>query len=181
MNKIEQSITTLIKEIDSNPSREGLQHTPARYAQFIKEFTSPPEFNPTVFESEGYDEMVVQSNISFYSLCEHHLLPFFGIGTIGYIPDQKIIGLSKLARTLENFSRRLQNQERITGQVADYLQEVLNPKGVGVILTARHLCMEMRGVSKPNVCTSTSALRGLFKTNAQTRAEFLDFKHGGRS
>jgi GTP cyclohydrolase I len=180
MNTIEKNIKALLAEVDTDPSREGLQDTPARYARFIKEFVNPPEFNPTVFEGEGYDKMIVQDNITFYSLCEHHMLPFFGIGTIGYIPKQKIIGLSKLARTLETFSRRLQNQERITMQVADYLEEILSPKGVGVVLTARHLCMEMRGVSKPNACTTTSTLRGLFKSNSQTRLEFLDFKKGTR-
>ncbi len=176
MSEIETSIETILKAIDKNPSREGLQDTPKRDAKFIQEFTSPPEFTPTTFQSEGYNEMIVQDNIAFYSLCEHHLLPFFGTGTIAYIPNERIIGLSKLARTLEHFSRRLQNQERITEQVAEYLQDILKPKGVGVVLTARHLCMEMRGVSKPNVCTSTSTLRGIFKTNPRTRSEFLNLK-----
>ncbi len=173
MKTIEQSIFEILQTID-NPKREGLQKTPERFARYLKEFTSPPAFTLTVFEGEGYDEMVVQDNIMFYSLCEHHLLPFFGTATIAYIPNKKIVGLSKLARVLEHFSRRLQNQERITAQVADYLDEVISPKGVGVILSARHLCMEMRGVSKPGTQTSTSALRGLFKSNPQTRAEFLN-------
>lgn len=173
MNKIEENIKQIIEVIDTNPRREGLQETPQRYARFISEFTSPPEFSPTVFEGEGYDEMVVQTNITFYSLCEHHLLPFFGTGTIAYIPDRHIIGLSKLARMLDHFSHRLQNQERITSQVADYLQKTTKAKGVGVVLNARHLCMEMRGVQKPGASTSTSALRGYFKTRSQTRSEFL--------
>lgn len=172
MGKIEQLTAELLKEIDK-PHREGLQDTPKRYAEFWKDFLNPPGFTPTVFSSEGYDEMVVQTNIAFYSLCEHHLLPFFGVGTIAYVPDQKIVGLSKLARVLEHFSRRLQNQERITSQVVDYLDKTVNPKGVGVVLSARHLCMEMRGVRKPGTHTTTSGLRGSFKSNPHTRSEFL--------
>ncbi len=178
MDKIKKNVAAILSGIDPEPTREGLQRTPERYAQFLKDFTSPPEFSPTLFAGEGYDEMVVQDNITFYSLCEHHLLPFFGTGTIAYIPDQEIIGLSKLARMLEHFSRRLQNQERITSQVADCLNEVASPKGVGVILTARHLCMEMRGVTKPGACTTTSTVRGIFKTNPQTRGEFLNLTQG---
>lgn len=173
MNKIEESIKNIINAVDTSPNREGLQKTPQRYARFMSDFTSPIEFSPTVFQSEGYDEMIVQTNITFYSLCEHHLLPFFGTGTIAYIPDSHIIGLSKLSRMLDHFSHQLQNQERITSQVADYLQKVTKAKGVGVVLEARHLCMEMRGIQKPGASTSTSALRGHFKTRSQTRNEFL--------
>jgi GTP cyclohydrolase IA len=168
-------IAELLPHIDANPSREGLQDTPKRYEKFLKEFFEEKPYKLTVFESEGYDEMVVQANIPFYSICEHHLVPFFGYGTIAYIPDTKIVGLSKLARTLIHFSRRLQNQERITSQTADFLQEALQPKGVGVVLTGRHLCMEMRGVEKPGVETTTSCLRGAFKAKPETRAEFLQF------
>lgn len=177
MNKLEKHISAIISAID-NPAREGLQKTPQRYARFLEEFMSPPKFTPTMFKGEGYDEMVIQDNIPFYSLCEHHLLPFFGHGTIAYIPNKKIIGLSKLARMLEHFSRRLQNQERITAQVADCLNDITKAKGVGVVLQARHLCMEMRGVSRPNIETSTSALRGYFKSRSQTRAEFLKLSRG---
>ncbi len=180
MSSVAANIAAIIKHIDKEPGREGLRETPNRYAKFIEEFTSPPAFTPTTFASEGYNEMIVQDNIAFYSLCEHHLLPFFGTGTVAYIPNERIIGLSKLARTLEHHSRRLQNQERITEQVAEYLQDILKPKGVGVVLSARHLCMEMRGVSKPNVCTTTSTLRGIFKTNPRTRGEFLNLKKGLR-
>lgn len=176
MSTIENNIKSIIKNIDPEPAREGLVDTPKRYKKFLTEFIAPPAFSVTVFNSEGYDEMVVQDNIVFYSLCEHHLLPFFGTGTIAYIPDKKIVGLSKLARMLEHFSRRLQNQERITAQVADCLEEAVSPKGVGVVLSARHMCMEMRGITKPNVHTSTSAVRGIFKTNPQTRAEFLSLE-----
>ena len=118
--------------------------------------------------------MIVERNITFYSMCEHHLLPFFGTATVAYIPDDKIIGLSKLARMVDHFSRRLQNQERVTTQIADFLQKELSPKGVGVVLNARHLCMEMRGIKKPNAVTTTSCLYGLFQTNPATRSEFLN-------
>ena len=166
-------ITELLLQIDENPQREGLQQTPARYQKFIEEFFTNRPFDLTVFENEGYDEMVIQTNIAFYSMCEHHLLPFFGYGAIAYIPDKKIIGLSKLARTLTHFSHRLQTQERLTTQVAEFLKDKLQPKGIGVVLTGRHLCMEMRGVEKPGTQTTTSCLKGSFKSNALTRSEFL--------
>jgi GTP cyclohydrolase I len=166
-------ISDLLKFMDKDPEREGLRDTPGRYQEFIKEFFENRAFDLTVFENEAYDEMVIQTNIAFYSLCEHHLLPFFGYGAIAYIPRQKIVGLSKLTRTLTHFSRRLQTQERITTQVAEFLEEKLQPKGIGVVLTARHLCMEMRGVEKPGTQTTTSCLKGSFKANASTRSEFL--------
>lgn len=174
MKDIQSNIRALIEEMDDNPDREGLIDTPRRYEAFLKEFLSPEKFEPTVFTNEGYNEMVIQRNITFYSICEHHLLPFFGTATIAYIPDKKIIGLSKLARTVDHFSRRLQNQERVTTQIADFLQNELSPKGVGVVLSARHLCMEMRGIKKPDAYTTTSCLYGLFQTNPSTRTEFLD-------
>lgn len=174
MSEVRDTITELISFIDKNPSREGLQKTPDRYQRFVEDFFTEQPFEFTVFNNEGYDEMVVQANIAFYSMCEHHLLPFFGTGSIAYIPDQKIVGLSKLARTLDHFSHRLQNQERITTQVAEFLQENLQPKGIGVILTGRHLCMEMRGVQKAGTETKTSCLKGSFKTNQATRSEFLE-------
>jgi GTP cyclohydrolase I len=166
-------ITELLQFMDKDPGREGLRDTPERYQKFIKEFFEDRPFNLTVFENEGYDEMVIQTNIAFYSLCEHHLLPFFGYGAVAYVPNKKIVGLSKLTRTLNHFSRRLQTQERITTQVAEFLEEKLQPKGIGVVLTARHLCMEMRGVEKPGAQTTTSCLKGSFKANASTRSEFL--------
>ncbi len=181
MNSIESHVSSILGLINEDPKREGLHQTPKRYAKFLKDFTTPVPFHPTVFSSEGYDEMVVQTGITFYSLCEHHLVPFFGTGTIAYIPNKHIIGLSKLARTLVNFSQKLQNQERITSQVADYLQETLEPKGVGVVVHARHLCMEMRGVRKPGAQTTTSALRGYFKSRPQTRSEFMALARGGDS
>lgn len=166
-------IAKLLHHLDENPGREGLKATPDRYQRFIKEFFETKQFDFTVFENEGYDEMVIQTNIAFYSICEHHLLPFFGYGAIAYIPGQKIVGLSKLARTLTHFSRRLQTQERLTTQVTDFLEEKLQPKGIGVVLTGRHLCMEMRGIEKPGTKTTTSCLKGSFKSNSLTRGEFL--------
>lgn len=166
-------IAQLLKHLDDDPDREGLQKTPERYQKFVKEFFTEKPFSLTVFENEGYDEMVIQTNIAFYSVCEHHLLPFFGRGAIAYVPDKKIVGLSKLARTLDHFSRRLQTQERLTMQVSEFLEEKLQPKGIGVVLTGRHLCMEMRGVEKPGTQTTTSCLSGSFKKNPSTRGEFL--------
>lgn len=173
MEDSSEIIAKLLRHMDNDPGREGLRDTPARYQRFVKEFFEDRPFDFTVFENEGYDEMVIQTNIAFYSLCEHHLLPFFGYGAIAYIPDKKIVGLSKLARTLTHFSRRLQTQERITTQVAELLQDKLHPKGIGVVLTARHLCMEMRGIEKPGTQTTTSCLKGSFKANSSTRSEFL--------
>jgi GTP cyclohydrolase I len=168
-------VTKLLPFLDKNPGREGLTETPMRYEKFLKEFFEEKPFKLTAFDSEGYDEMVIQTNIPFYSICEHHLVPFFGYGSIAYIPGTKIVGLSKLARTLVHFSRQLQNQERITSQTADFLYDALKPKGVAVSLTGRHLCMEMRGIEKPGTETTTTCLRGAFKTKADTRSEFLQF------
>ena len=168
------TVVRLLQIIGENPKREGLLDTPRRYLSAFEEFLNPPVFNMTTFDAESTDEMIVQLDIPFYSFCEHHLLPFFGKGYIAYIPDKKIVGLSKLARTLETFARRLQNQERITNQVADYLQENLEAKGVAVVLKARHLCMEMRGVKNSDTNTITSKLLGYFRTDERTRAEFLN-------
>lgn len=174
LNKLaEESVKILLKSFGEDVEREGLQDTPKRYVKFFKEFLNPPKWNCTTFDSEGYDEMIVQTNIPFHSLCEHHIAPFFGEGHIAYIPNERIVGLSKLARTLETFARRLQNQERITNQVADFLQKELQPKGVAVVLKAKHMCMEMRGVKKHNTNTTTSKMIGVFKDDINTRNEFL--------
>ena len=170
---VEDNITRLLQYFGEDVTREGLQETPKRYVKFFKEFLNPPKWNCTTFDSEGYDEMIVQTDIPFHSLCEHHIAPFFGHGHIAYIPDKKIVGLSKLARTLETFSRRLQNQERITTQVAEFLQEELEPKGVAVVIKAKHMCMEMRGVKKHDTYTTTSKLIGYFKEDSKARAEFM--------
>lgn len=173
METVKDIVKNLLGHIDNNPGREGLQDTPTRYQKFLQEFLTAEGFEMTTFKSEGYDEMVVQTGIPFYSMCEHHLIPFFGYGTVAYIPRDRIVGLSKLARTLDHFSRKLQNQERITVEVADCIAASLNPKGVGVVLSARHLCMEMRGIQKPGIATTTSCVQGLFKTNQATREEFF--------
>lgn len=173
MSDIERITRELINAVDQNPDREGLVETPERVARFYEEFFTKHELKLTTFENEGYDEMVVQLDIPFYSLCEHHILPFFGVGHVAYIPDTQIVGLSKLSRVLDHFAHRLQNQERITTQVADYLYDILRPRGVGVVLSARHMCMEMRGVRKIGAETTTSSLRGTFKAKEATRAEFF--------
>ena len=172
---IEKGLITLFSSIDENPDREGLKDTPKRYMKFLEEFTSPPEFNFTTFEKEDVDEMIIMTNIPFYSLCEHHIAPFFGYGAIAYIPTKKIVGISKLARTLDKFSRRLQNQERITTQIADFIQEKLEPRGVAVSLSAQHLCMAMRGACKHDTWTTTSCMRGIFKEDQKCREEFMQY------
>ena len=171
---VEDNVTRLLQYFGEDVNREGLQETPKRFVKFFKEFLSPPDWNCTSFEGEGYDEMIVQTNIPFHSLCEHHIAPFFGTGTIGYIPNKRIVGLSKLARTLETYSRRLQNQERITTQVAEFLWNELEPKGVAVQITAKHMCMEMRGVKKHDTWTTTTKLLGIFKEDFNARNEFLN-------
>lgn len=170
--EIQENVLRLIQYFDDG-NREGLQETPKRYVKFLQEFLNPPKFNFTTFDSEGYDQMIIVKDIPFYSLCEHHLAPFFGKGHIAYIPNEKIVGISKLPRTLELYSRSFQNQERITKQVAERLNNELKPKGVAVVLEAEHLCMAMRGVKKPNCKTITSELIGAFKTDLDCRSEFM--------
>lgn len=176
MNR-KELIAELIKSLGEDLGREGLKDTPRRVDEAWKHLFSGYTKNPgdvlTVFENEGYDEMILVKNVEFYSHCEHHLLPFFGKAHIAYIPKDKIIGLSKLPRLVEIFSRRLQNQERLTTQIANALQELLDPKGVAVVLEAKHFCMMARGVEKQLSEVSSSALKGLFKKNPSTREEFL--------
>ncbi|PIR54789.1 GTP cyclohydrolase I FolE [Candidatus Peregrinibacteria bacterium CG10_big_fil_rev_8_21_14_0_10_36_19] len=175
--KIEELARQLIIEIGEDPKREGLKDTPKRVAKSFERifggYLKDPKEILTTFDGENYDEMIICKNIDFYSTCEHHMQPFFGQAWIGYIPNKKIVGISKLPRILDIFSRRLQNQERITTQVADTLQELLSPIGVGVVLEAEHLCMKCRGVEKQNTLMTTSAFRGTFKKKAKTRYEFL--------
>lgn len=174
---IQKLITNVFKHIGEDPEREGLKDTPRRveamYDKLFGGYKQKPEDVLTVFGDEAYDEMIVVKDIEFYSMCEHHCLPFFGKAHIGYIPDGKIIGLSKLPRLVEIYARRLQNQERLTNQIAKGLQEILKPKGVGVILEAQHFCMMARGVEKQGSCVTTSSLLGLFKRELNTRNEFL--------
>lgn len=176
--KIEKHIQDLIRIIGEDPGREGLVGTPARVAKSYKKLFGGYDEDPRklikVFDNEGYDEMIIARDIDFYSTCEHHMLPFIGKAYIGYIPDDKIIGLSKLPRLVEIFSRRLQNQERLTKQIADTLNDLLKPRGVGVVVKAEHLCMKARGVEKQNCEISTSSFTGLFIKNINTRAEFLN-------
>ncbi len=177
---IEAFTRSLLTEIGEDPEREGLRRTPDRVAQSMRFLTKGYQEEPNsvlngaIFEDEGYDEMVVVKDIEFYSLCEHHMLPFFGKCHIAYLPERKIIGLSKVARLVEIYARRLQVQERLTTQIAQTLQEWLNPKGVGVVIEASHLCMMMRGVQKQNSNATTSAMHGWFRENRATRAEFLE-------
>lgn len=170
---LEDVAAELLTLIDKDPGREGLADTPKRWAKAMRAMTTPGEFNLTTFENDGYSQMVVQEGISFFSLCEHHLLPFFGEAVVGYIPGPRIVGISKLARTVEHFARGLQVQERLTEQIAGFLEARLEPKAVGVVIKARHLCQEMRGVEKVGTVTTTSALRGVFLDDPRARAEFL--------
>ncbi|MBU0667846.1 GTP cyclohydrolase I FolE [Patescibacteria group bacterium] len=173
----EKLVRGLIEFIGEDPEREGLRDTPRRviksYEKLFSGYKQKPEDVLTVFGDELYDEMIVVKDIEFFSFCEHHFLPFYGKAHVGYIPDGKIIGLSKIPRLVEMFARRLQNQERMTSQIAQGLYDVLKPKGVGVIVEAEHLCMMARGVEKQHSFVTTSALRGLFKKELNTRNEFL--------
>lgn len=177
---IEDNVRRLLQFIGEDPSREGLKETPARVAKAYREWFSgygveDPASILKVFEdgAKGVDEMVIVKDIKFYSHCEHHLAPFFGTVTIAYIPNGKIVGLSKFHRLVEVFARRLQVQERLTQQIAEVLESTLAPKGVAVLISARHLCVESRGARHTNSETVTNALRGVFKTSSEARAEFL--------
>lgn len=180
--KSEEFIREFIRHIGEDPEREGLKDTPKRVVALFEKmfggYRQKPEDVLTVFGDELYDEMIVVKDIELYSMCEHHLLPFFGKVHVGYIPDGKIIGLSKIPRLVEMFARRLQNQERLTNQIARGLYDVLKPKGVGVIVEAQHFCMMARGVEKQSSTVITSALLGLFKRELNTRNEFL--RHVGK-
>lgn len=179
IQKVESNIYSILEEIGENPQREGLKRTPERVAKAYSYLTSGyskdinEELNDAIFE-EKYDEMVIVKDIDFYSMCEHHLLPFYGKVHVAYIPDGKIVGLSKIPRIVDVFARRLQVQERMTQEIANTLDQYLNPVGVGVVAEAYHMCMMMRGVEKQNSYTLTSAMHGDFKEDARTRGEFLD-------
>ena len=173
-------IRELLAEIGEDPGREGLVRTPQRVAHSLTELTAG--MRQTVDEVVGHgvfkediSEMILVKDIEFYSLCEHHMLPFYGRIHVGYIPDGKIIGLSKIPRIVDVFSRRLQVQERMTVQIAEAIEQILQPKGVGVVAEGKHLCMMMRGVQKQNSSTTTSCLRGTFQTDPKTRNEYLSF------
>ena len=177
----EQAAHDLLTALGIDLDDESLRDTPRRVARMYAELLTPAPFTPTTFPNDGgYDELVVATGIPFHSLCEHHLLPFVGVAHVGYLPGQRIIGLSKLARVVERFARRLQVQERLTTQVADWLDEQLAPRGVGVVIEAEHLCMSLRGVQKPGARTVTSALHGVVRDDARTRQEFLSLTGGHR-
>lgn len=176
---LEKIVNELLIEIGEDPQREGLLSTPKRVAEAYEFLTSGYDkdietvLNGAIF-TEKYDEMVLVKNIDFYSLCEHHMLPFYGKVHVAYVPDGKIIGLSKIPRIVEVFARRLQVQERMTQQIADTINKYIQPKGVAVVSEAFHMCMMMRGVEKQNSAATSSAVHGLFKEDARTRAEFLN-------
>ena len=170
---LESSVKNIISNYDSNPDREGLVETPKRYLKFLKEFTSPEDFNYTTFSNENNDALIVQKDIPFYSLCEHHLVPFYGKASVGYLAKDKIIGLSKLARCVDYYARRFQNQERIGVQVAERLMKELDCLGVCVVIEAEHLCMAMRGIKKPGAKTITSVMTGEFKKSIALRQEVM--------
>ena len=176
--EFQEHVAEMLRQLDPEPDREGLRDTPRRVQEAFAAYTAGYAQHPKdvigtgVFEAET-DEMVLVKDIELYSLCEHHLAPFFGKAHVAYIPSDKIIGLSKIARVVDIYARRLQVQERLTMQIAEALEEVMKPKGVAVVIEASHLCMMMRGVQKQNSRTVTSCLRGLFRRDERTRAEFL--------
>jgi GTP cyclohydrolase I len=180
----QQHVAAMLAALDPEPAREGLRDTPRRVEKAFQHYTAGyaqdarKVIGDALFEAET-DEMVVVKDIELYSLCEHHLAPFFGKAHVAYIPQKRIVGLSKIARVVDVFSRRLQVQERLTAQVAQALEEVLQPKGVGVVVEANHLCMMMRGVEKQNSKTVTSCLLGSFRSDERTRSEFLSLVRGG--
>jgi len=178
-DKIQRATTKILEGIGENPEREGLLRTPSRVAKAYGEILAGYRMNPEELVNNAlftvdYDEMVIVRGIEFYSMCEHHMLPFYGIVHVAYIPSGKVIGLSKIPRVVEMFSRRLQVQERMTIQIADFIQETLHPKGVAVVTEGKHLCMMMRGVKKQDASMTTSQMLGAFREQISTRMEFLD-------
>lgn len=177
-HSIETAVREILTQIGEDPDREGLVRTPERMHRMWLELTAGYRVNPdklingAVFDV-GYSEMVVIKGISFYSLCEHHMLPFFGTAAVGYLPRDRVVGLSKIPRIVEMYARRLQVQERMTQQIADFLQQRLNPYGVGVVIEAEHLCLAMRGVQKGGATMVTSSVLGTFRTTKETREEFM--------
>ena len=182
LDRIQRAMLEIIEALGEDPLREGLRDTPARVARMYAELfeglrLDPTEYLRVGFEA-GHDEMVILRDIPFYSVCEHHFMPFHGTAAVGYIPDGRVVGVSKLARLVEGFAHRPQLQERLTSQVADALMDTLAPDGVAVVIEAEHLCMTQRGVKKPGSRMITSATRGTFRKNEVTRAEFLSLVRG---
>ncbi|HZO82917.1 MAG TPA: GTP cyclohydrolase I FolE [Candidatus Binataceae bacterium] len=184
--EVEDAVRTVLRRIGEDPDREGLKRTPARVLQALDFLTRGYREDPKVaingalFTEDDYQEIILCKDLDFYSLCEHHLLPFFGKAHVAYLPNRRIIGLSKLARLVEIYARRLQVQERLTTQIAQTLMEELEPLGVGVVLEAEHLCMRMRGVEKQNSYVTTSAMLGVFRTHFETRQEFMNLLRNGK-
>ena len=177
--EIQKAISSILQAVGENPEREGLKRTPERVARMYAELLSGYKADPIAVVNDAifdvkYDEMVIVRDVEFYSLCEHHILPFMGRVHVAYIPDGKILGLSKIPRIVDIFARRLQVQERMTRQIADLVRDLLHPQGVGVVVEALHLCMMMRGVQKHNARMTTSAMHGAFRSNLATRQEFLE-------
>ena len=171
---LERAAGDLLRALGADLDDESLRETPRRMAAAFRELLRPEPFEATTFPNDGaYDELVLVRDIAFHSLCEHHLMPFFGVAHVGYLPGERIVGLSKLARVVEHFARDLQVQERLTTQVADWLERELSPSGVGVVIEAAHMCMSLRGAAKPDARTVTSALHGRIRDDARTRQEFL--------
>ena len=177
--EIQKAVSSILQAVGENPEREGLKRTPERVARMYAELLSGYKADPIAVVNDAifdvkYDEMVVVRDVEFYSLCEHHILPFMGRVHVAYIPDGKVIGVSKIPRIVEIFARRLQVQERMTREIADLIRDLLHPQGVGVVVEALHLCMMMRGVQKHNARMTTSAMHGAFRSNLATRQEFLE-------
>lgn len=175
--KIQEAVVQILTAVGENPGREGLVGTPSRIADMYEEIFAGMTLDPvselTIGFEEGHHEMVVLKDIPFYSMCEHHFLPFYGVVHVGYIPNGRVVGISKIARVVEIYAKRPQLQERLTTQIAETLSSSLEPQGVAVVIRAEHLCMTMRGVKKPGTNIMTSAMRGRFKESEVTRAEFL--------
>jgi GTP cyclohydrolase IA len=183
-DKIEPAVEVILQELGEDPEREGLVKTPGRVARSMRFLTKgyaedPAKIIGDALFREDYEEMIVMKDIDFFSLCEHHLLPFFGKAHVAYIPDGRIVGISKIARLVEVYARRLQVQERLTKQIAQTMMEQLVPAGVAVVVEAEHLCMRMRGVEKQNSMVVSSAVLGVFRTSQETREEFMSLVHNG--
>jgi len=182
LERIKKAVTEILEAVGENPNREGLKQTPDRVARMYAELLAGMRRNPnehlgSVF-TEKYDEIVLLRDIPFFSICEHHLMPFIGKAHVAYLPDGKVIGVSKLARVVDDFARRLQVQERLTDQIADFIMDNVNPQGVAVVLEASHSCVTIRGVKKPGSVMVTSSLRGIFKKDSRSRSEVLSLMHG---
>jgi GTP cyclohydrolase IA len=184
---VEDAIRAILRHIGEDPDRAGLKRTPSRVVSAFEYLTrgyhqdAKETINGAIFVEEGYQEMILCKDLDFYSLCEHHLLPFMGKAHVAYLPNRRIIGISKLARMVDIYARRLQVQERLTTQIAQTIMEELEPLGVAVVLEAEHLCMRMRGVEKQNSWVTTSAMLGVFRTNVETRQEFMNLLRNGKA